>query len=150
MHFDPVLIWFLAGLALILSEFILPGVILVFFGIGAWIVAVTVWLGATPGWTAQLLTFTISSVILLTMLRRWFRARFFGYVEDDQDPENNLDTLAGHEVLVTTEIIPGETGQVEYKGAAWSARSESALKKGDHAVIVENEGITLVVRPRDQ
>ena len=34
MHFDPVLIWFLAGLALILSEFMLPGFILVFFGIG--------------------------------------------------------------------------------------------------------------------
>ncbi len=149
MHFDPVLIWFLAGLALIISEFVLPGVILVFFGMGAWIAAATTWMGLTPTWTAQLLTFAVSSVILLVALRRWFRTRFFGYVEDDQSPEENLDDLAGHEVRVTSDILPGKAGQVEYKGAAWSARSETALTAGTPAVIVSTEGIILTVRPRD-
>ena len=37
MSFSPELIWFVAGLALILSEFMLPGIILVFFGAGAWL-----------------------------------------------------------------------------------------------------------------
>ncbi len=149
MHFDPVLIWFVAGLALILSEFVLPGVILVFFGMGAWVAAGTTWLGVTPTWTAQLLTFAISSVVMLVGLRRWFRTRFFGYVEGDQSPEDNLDDLAGQEVTVSADILPGETGQVEYKGAAWSARSETAMTAGTPAVIVRTEGITLVVRPRD-
>ena len=149
MHFDPVLIWFLAGLALIIFEFALPGVILLFFGVGAWIAAVTTWLGLTPSWTPQLLTFAVSSVVLLVGLRRWFRTRFFGYVEDDQSPKVNLDDLAGHEVSVTSDILPGETGQVQYKGAAWSARSDSTLTAGTAAVIVSAEGIILTVRPRD-
>ena len=149
MHLDPVLIWFLAGLALILSEFMLPGFILVFFGVGAWITAVTTWLGLTSGWTSQLLTFAISSVVLLIPLRRWFRARFFGYVGGDQDPEVNLDDLAGHEVLVTMDIQPGEVGKVEYKGATWQARSDTALKAGAQAIIIRADSITLTVRPRD-
>ncbi len=76
MSFDPVLIWFLAGLALILAEFMIPGVILIFFGVGAWMTAVTAWLGITPGWTSQLLTFAISSVVMLQLMpSRFFSAR---------------------------------------------------------------------------
>ena len=149
MNFDPVLLWFLAGLALILSEFVLPGVILLFFGIGAWLTAVTCWMDITPGWTAQLLTFAVSSVLPLVLLRKWFRVRFFGYVADDQDPEDNIDDLAGNIVTAKTDIQPGETGQVEYKGAVWSARSETALAAGSQAVIVMADGITLVIRPCD-
>ena len=50
MDFNPVLIWFLIGLALVLSEFMLPGIILVFFGLGAWAVCLTTWMGLTGGW----------------------------------------------------------------------------------------------------
>lgn len=149
MHFDPVLIWFLAGLALILSEFALPGVILVFFGLGAWLTAATTWLGVTGGLTAQLLTFAFSSVLFLVVLRRRFRTRFFGYVGDAQSPENNLDDMTGQEVIVTSDIPAGGIGEVEFKGAPWSGRSEAHLTAGTPAVIVGVEGITLVVRARD-
>ena len=42
---DPAIIWFLIGLGLILAEFAVPGVILVFIGIAAWIVALLAWVG---------------------------------------------------------------------------------------------------------
>ena len=35
----PELIWFLIGLVLIILEFGIPGVVTVFFGIGAWLVS---------------------------------------------------------------------------------------------------------------
>ena len=73
MEFSPILLWFVLGLILVLSEFVLPGVILVFFGIGAWITTLTVWWGWTGGWTSQLLTFAISSVVLLVVLRGWLK-----------------------------------------------------------------------------
>lgn len=148
MSLDPVLLWFLAGLALVLAEFMMPGVILVFFGIGAWLAALTTWLGLTPGWTSQLLTFAVASLALLIPLRRWARLRFFGYVGAGQDPGLNLDDLAGGEVVVTEEIPAGGAGRVEYKGAAWKARSDTHLPTGAPAAIVRAEGITLVVRPR--
>ncbi len=147
MTFDPVLLWFLAGLALILFEFTVPGVILVFFGAGAWITALTTWIGLTGGWTSQLLTFSISSVVLLALLRRWFRVRFFGHLTGGQDPENNLDEFKGQVVTVTVEIDPDAGGKVEYKGADWSARCDTPLPAGSRAVIRSIDGITLVVGP---
>lgn len=146
MTFDPILIWFLIGLALVLSEFMLPGIILVFFGVGAWIVALTTWMGLTGGYTSQLLVFAVSSILLLVMLRRWFRAKLFGHKGDEQNPFDNLDDLTGETVVVTEEVTP-DGGKVEYKGAAWSARSDTPLPAGSRAVVMAAEGITLVVRP---
>ena len=151
MEFSPELIWFLVGLALVLAEFMLPGVILVFFGLGAWVTAVTSWIGLTPGWSSQLLTFAISSVVLLALLRRWFRARFFGYVGDDHALDENIDEFKGQVVKVTSELPgSGDEGKVEFKGASWTARSEEAIAAGDKAIVENAEGITLVVRPANK
>ena len=148
MSFNPILVWFLIGLALLLSEFMLPGIILVFFGVGAWIVALTTWIGLTGGTTSQLLVFAVSSILLLVLLRRWFRARFLGHKTGEQDPLHNLDDLTGEAVTVSTAIEPGSgEGKVEYKGASWSARSETPLDAGSRAVGTAVDGITLVVRP---
>lgn len=147
MTFNPVLIWFLAGLALVIFEFTVPGVILVFFGLGAWITALTTWAGLTDGWTSQLLTFAISSVLMLVFLRRWFRAKFFGHSTGGQDPLSNLDDFKGQVVTVTVDIDPGTGGKVEFKGADWSARCDTALSAGSRAEIVGVDGITLMVRP---
>ena len=35
----PELIWFIAGLIMLLAEFAMPGLIIFFFGVGAWLVA---------------------------------------------------------------------------------------------------------------
>ncbi len=148
MSFSPELIWFLVGLALVLSEFMLPGIILVFFGMGAWVTAITSWLGITPGWSSQLLTFAISSVLLLALLRKWFRNRFIGYVGDDHGLDENIDEFKGQKVKVTTAIVPdGDEGAVEFKGARWKARSDRAIPEGDRAIIESVDGITLVVSP---
>jgi membrane protein implicated in regulation of membrane protease activity len=149
MTFNPVLIWFLAGLALVLFEFTVPGVILVFFGLGAWITALTTWAGLTGGWTSQMLTFAVSSVLLLVFLRRWFRAKFFGHLTGGQDPLNNLDEFKGQAVTVTEAIDPVAGGKVEYKGADWSARCDTPLATGTRALIEKVDGITLVVRPEE-
>ncbi|MFT5233594.1 MAG: hypothetical protein ACI9UK_000604 [Candidatus Krumholzibacteriia bacterium] len=148
MSWDPVLIWFVVGLVFVLSEFLMPGVILVFFGAGAWITALAIKLGLAPDWTPQLLIFSVSSVLLLVVLRRWFRTRFFGRVGEKLSPEDDLDDLAGQNVLVLDTISPGSVGKVEYRGAVWQARSETEISAGTEAVIVSTEGIALIVRPR--
>lgn len=146
MSFSPVLIWFLAGLALMLAEFMVPGVILVFFGLGAWLAALTSWLGLTPGLTGQLLTFAAASVLLLVLLRHRFRARLTGYVGDDNDPDSNIDEFRGQPVTVTEDIDPDhDRGTVEFKGARWKARAGGAIPAGSRAVIESVDGITLVV-----
>ncbi len=148
MTFDPLLIWFLIGLALVLFEFMVPGVILVFFGMGSWTVAITTWMGLTTGTTGQLLVFGVSSVIYLVLLRRWFRARFRGFEAGKQDPSANIDEFQG-QIVIVTEAIDAETGEgkVEYKGADWIARSETPIDTGCRARIMGVDSITLLVEP---
>jgi len=146
MTLDPLLIWFLVGLALILVEFMLPGIILVFFGCGAWIVAVTTWLGLTDTLWSQLLLFAVVSILLLLCLRRWVRSRFLGFMSSEQDPSVDLDDFTGREVKVVQAIAPGSReGRVEFKGAEWIAVADHSLAKGKLARIIAVDGITLQV-----
>ena len=147
MSISPTLIWFLVGLALILVEFAVPGVILVFFGVGAWVVALTTWLGLTGSLEIQLLLFAIASVVLLFSLRRWVRSRFLGHLSGEQDPTTNLDEFTGKSVIVVQDIVPdGVEGRVEFKGAEWRAVSNEAIAKGRLVEITGVDGITLEVK----
>lgn len=80
------IVWFVVAVALVLLELVLPGVILVFFGLGAGVTSLVVWLGLVDSLDAQLLVFSGASLALLFSLRRWVRARFTGYVPDAAAP----------------------------------------------------------------
>jgi membrane protein implicated in regulation of membrane protease activity len=143
---DPALIWFLVGVGLALLELVAPGVILVFFAAGAWVAALTTWLGLTPSLQSQLPVFAISSVVLLVALRRWISGKFSGHVTGVQDPSTNLDEFTGKRVEVLEDVLPGETdGKVEFKGAGWSARSDQSIRKGEAAFIERVDGLTLII-----
>lgn len=146
MNSDPQLIWFLSGLALVLAEFALPGVILVFFGMGAWTAMITTWLGLTGSLTTQLLVFGISSVLYLVLLRRWFQSRLTGFEAGRQDPAHNLDEFTGREVKVLEAIAgDGLPGKVEFKGAAWTARAKEPIAEGRRVRITRVESTVLFV-----
>lgn len=148
MNLPVELIWFLVGLVLILLEFAAPGVIVVFFGAGAWLTALTTWMGLTPNLTLQLLVWAISSVLLLVFLRRRLADRFHGFESGSQDPHTNLDEFHGREVLVIQDIAPGHRhGRVEFKGAEWTAMAEVPVAAGRLVEITRVEGVTLHVRP---
>lgn len=148
--FTPELLWFLAGLALVLLEFQLPGVVAIFFGVGAWITALATWLGFSPTLTGQIWTFAISSTVLLVTLRRYVKGRFLGHASGEQDPLVNLDDFVGRIAHVTETIRPDDEGRVEFKGAGWEARTEgdTTLDVGEPVVIDRLDGLVLVVGPR--
>ena len=72
------LLWFLVGLVLLLSELALPGFVIVFFGVGAWVTAVLVGFGLLPGFNAQLLVFLITSILALALFRNKGRIQSMG------------------------------------------------------------------------
>jgi membrane protein implicated in regulation of membrane protease activity len=149
--FNPTLIWFLLGLALIFLEFVVPGVILIFFGIGAWASAVTTYFGLTASFQSQLLIFAIASILLLVVLRKWIKGKFYGHVGDVQDQTKNLDEFSGQSVVVLQDVIPSKMeGAVEFKGARWRAVSDEHIKNGEMAIITGFDGITLNVRKKEE
>jgi membrane-bound ClpP family serine protease len=149
--FNPTLIWFLLGLVLIFLEFIVPGVILVFFGIGAWTVAATTYLGLTASFESQLLLFAITSIVLLVVLRKWIKGKFYGHVGAVQDLTKNIDEFRGQSVIVLQDVIPDKIeGAVEFKGARWKAVSDEHIKNGEVAIIKDIDGITLKIRKKKE
>ena len=146
MPLDPKTIWLLAGVLLILLEFFAPGVIIVFFGVGAVITSLTTWADWTPGLGSQVTVFSISSLVLLFGLRRFVKKWFVGTSRDLNGPD---DDFIGREARVISSL-PGQggPGKVEIKGANWNARSEVPVPAGATVIIERREGLTFHVRPR--
>ena len=147
MNTEPYILWFLAGLALVLLEFAAPGVIIVFIGLGAWATSLTTWLGWTTTMASQMIVFAVTSVVFLVGLRNLCKGWFMGLSKDGDACATDEEFL-NREARVVSAITPDSTGKVEFKGASWNARSTTALNPGDPAIIIEREGLLLTVRPR--
>ena len=85
----PEVIWFVVGVVLLIMEFAVPGLIIFFFGVGAWIVALVCFL-TDISLNAQLLIFISSSVLCLLCLRKWLKSIFIGHVKAKQNMKEDL------------------------------------------------------------
>lgn len=140
----PEVIWFLIGLVLIVMEFVLPGLIIIFFGIGAWITAICCML-FDFGLNAQLAIFIFTSLLALALLRKYLRKRFFR--ENETGEDTLIDEFIGKTVTVEQAITPDKIGKVMFKGTLWEAKSDHSLKKGQIVKITGKESIVLIVEP---
>lgn len=142
------LLWFLVGLVLLLSELMLPGFVIVFFGIGAWITAALVAFGLLPNFNAQLLVFLVSSILALVLFRRRGKKYFEGSVSRTMKPGDTFDSIKGQHAVAISAIIPNVPGgQVEFHGTPWSAESEVPIAAGQPVEIIEQESLVLRVKP---
>ncbi len=142
------LYWFLLGLALMLSELALPGFVIIFFGIGAWITALCIWLGISTAFNTQLVIFLVSSVLSLVLFRKQGKRYFQGRVSGKLDDVAKLDDVKGERAVVVEDIVPLHlAGKVEFHGTNWNATAEEAIKKGTPVEILGREDLTLRVKP---
>lgn len=141
----PELIWFLIGLLLFLAELVVPGFVIFFFGVGAWVTALFCLL-FDPGINLQIIIFAVSSVLSLLALRRIIQKKvFYGKEEKAEAVE---DEFTGKEAEALIAFGPGEKGKVEFKGTTWSAESDSSIKAGQRVVIIEKDSFSLIVEPK--
>ncbi len=143
--FTTPVIWFLIGLILALLEFILPGLIILFFGVGAWVVALICAI-FNIGINSQLLIFILSSVLLLIFLRKKVKSIFMGKTDENLPTGQNLEDIIGQKVKVTEAIKPRTPGKVEFHGTIWKAESDEDVAEGAFAEIVRQDSITLIVK----
>lgn len=135
-------IWFIIGLVFFLLEFVVPGFILFFFGIGAWIVAIlSLFLDISIN--IQLIIFLASSVLTVLLFRNWFRSKFG---VDKKSPQVLEDEFIGKTAKAETFIGPGTNGKVYFKGTSWDASSDDTIAAGENVIITGNRSILLIVR----
>jgi len=139
---DPIFIWFIVGLCCVIGEFALPGVIIVFFGAGAWLTALLVYL-LDIGVPLQVAIFTLTSIIALVTLRKKLNPP-----ADDSKPDVT-DDFIGKTAVVEEKIVRGRPGRVTFKGATWKAETfcDQILEQDQYVKIVSHESIVLYVEP---
>jgi len=146
---QPVLVWFIVGLVLLLIEFANPGVIVIFFGIGAWIVALLT-LFFDISLNAQLVIFLLISIVLLASLRRWFTRLFRERLTQNAPETPAEDEFVGKRAIVTKSITPEVNGRVEFRGSTWDAEAEEHIETGTPVTVTGKINITLIVKKLQQ
>ena len=141
--FSMTAVWLVAMIVLLIIEGIVPGLVSIWFAIGAFAAMISAILGA-PLWLQVLWFFAVS--ILTLCLTRPFAKK---YVNSRATP-TNADMLIGKECVVTEAIdnVLG-TGAVTVGGKVWTARTEEPDGKsetGKVMTVVKIEGVKLIVK----
>ncbi len=135
-------IWFIAGAVLLLLEFIIPGVFVLFFGIGAWVTALCVYLFEPP-LAIQFLIFSVVSVLSLVLLRNVIIKRLEG---NSNEPDPDEEFIGGIGDCIT-DIRPDADGKVEFKGTTWTASAGTEINAGTKVKVINKVGLLLEVQP---
>lgn len=135
-------IWFIIGFILFILEFVVPGLILFFFAVGAWTVSILSIFVDIP-LTGQLLIFVITSILSIFILRKWLKKKLYG----DQSSRQLLeDEFLGKFGIAETPITPGNNGKIDFKGTSWQATSADVIAAGESVEIIGNDSILLIVK----
>jgi membrane protein implicated in regulation of membrane protease activity len=140
---DPAVIWFLVGLGLLLLELALPGLVILFFGAGAWVTAIVCAI-TDIGLNWQIFIFLVASLLGLVLLRKYLKKRFFG--RTDKETEDQLEEFIGKKAIAIDDFKDGG-GKVEFKGTRWSVRCDKPVKKGEWVTIQSRESLIFTVKP---
>ena len=139
-------LWLGSGIFLMATELLLPGLVMVFVGMGALTVAISMYFGYVDGYVYQLMIFFISSSIYLSTLR--FLVLRFVPTDTQKENINEDDKVIGSIVEVVADIKSGEFGRVEQSGSSWQARTEGdqTILKGEQVKIIGRNNITWMVK----
>ena len=139
-------LWLSSGIFLTAIEFLVPGLVMVFVGLGALTVALGMHLGYIDEIVQQFITFFISSIIYLLTLR-FLVLRFFTSVTRKENIDEDEEVM-GSIVELVADINSGEFGRVEHSGSSWQARAEGdqTILKGEQVKIIGRDNITWIVQ----
>lgn len=136
-------VWLFAVVIFLIIEALVPGLVSLWFAVGALAALLSAVLGA-PLWL-QLLWFFVVSVAALFLTRPLVKKFVNGKVQP-----TNADSLIGKECVVTEGIDNVRAlGAVKIRGMEWTARAENDdahYAAGDVVTVVSIEGVKLIVK----
>lgn len=137
--------WVVGGIALILAELAIPTFFVIWFGLGALLVALVTLAAPALSTTAQLSLWTVASVAMVIL---WFRIFKPGY------QKTRIGTAGGEALgeigLLVGAVAPFQRGRVRFQrpvlGAEeWECMAETAIPAGERVKVVAIEGSFLKV-----
>ena len=140
---SPGLLWLSIGVILFVMEMAVPGFILFFFGVAAWITALGSYLF---DWniTIQLSVFLVASLTSLFGLRHLVQRTFMG--DSKEDGQDTIMARGGEKCTVTVAIHPPAEGQVKFAGTFWRACAKDDCEKDEVVIIEKQEDLLITVK----
>ena len=139
--------WLAAGAALMALEMLLPGTLLMWFGIAAMLTGALSYL-LPMSIAAQFLAFSVFALAVIFPARRLLMKR----AGDGSDQANRLNCrgadMVGRRVAITEAVVNG-AGAARFGDTRWVVRCESDMREGESALIERVNGATLFVRPAE-
>jgi len=144
---DSALYWFILGVALLLLELLMPGLVVVFLGVAALLVALLLYMGFVSTWTGALVAFFILAIVLVLTLRRIF-ARFASSDSKTASLDEDADAFGMVVDILNASEGDENRGRIMFRGTTWEAESfDGPLKEGGKARLLKRENLVWIVEP---
>ncbi len=148
--FSTVWFWLIFGLCLIFIELMVPGLVVIFLGIGALFIALLLWLGVLKTWISSFTAWFISSLAFLILLRGVFKKYLPGEVTKNYIDEDD-DAFGSVVDVIETVTSENNDGRIKFRGTSWTAKCiEGEIKTGEKAKIIYRDDMVWIVEPYDQ
>jgi len=133
--------WFIAGLVLLIMELVIPGLFIIFFGIGALVTGLCSIL-FDLSWEIETVIFVVTSILSLILLRKPLKNMI---AKSDKSAE--VEDIIGEEAEVIETITPKVPGKIYFHGTQWKAESSVEIPVGSQVRIIQKRSIVLIVEP---
>ncbi len=138
-------IWWIIGLVLVLAEFFLPGLVVVFLGLGAFLVAALSHFGIITGIVQELIAWFVSSLFFLFTLRFLVMLYYPGDTKKENIDED--DEVIGQIYILLEGISGNKKGRIKHSGSTWPVMSKNGenIDAGEKVRIVGRDNLTWIV-----
>ena len=146
MTIDPLRFFLILGIVLIAAELVLPGLVVVFLGAAAFIVAGAAAMGWINGWVAALTLWSVTSLVMVLGVRNMFTRLLPGHAVR-QLTDEDVDAF-GEEVDVVETVTTDGGGRIRFRGSTWAAQTvQEELPAGSRARVVARDNLVWIVEP---
>ncbi len=137
--------WAILGVVLVIAELFVPVLVLIWFGLGALIVAGLLALSPETGFTTQLLIWVLSSVAFVLL---WFKV--FKRFQNKTDSGRSSAEIVGEIGLLVSDIEPFGRAKVRFQtpivgSDIWECVSDEKIKAGTRVKVVSVDGSILKI-----
>ena len=142
-------LWLLGGIILLASELLLPGLVAMFLGLGAMVVALLRWLDLIDSLAYSFTAWFVSSLAFIVFLRSTLQ-RFVPSETSFTPLEEDSDLFGAVAEVVETVSSSHTDGRISFRGTTWPATSDAAeIPPGSKVTILFRENLGWRVQPSD-
>lgn len=144
------IIFFIGGIVLMIAEAFLPGGVSFFLGLSGLVVGLLRWLGIMEDPATSLITWLLSSIGLLLLIRPIFM-KYWGGESSFKLADEDVEAMDQIVDVIEPVNAKDHSGRIRFQGISWQAQTlEGEIPAGSKAKIRYRDNVTWIVEPVDE